>query len=120
MTLNEDDKEAILRDILSTGFSSEENKRINVIIANKIHNYNIVQISSGSPKIRHNVKGRFSLILSIPAILSGFNPFTIRCCLCNKVVAYPCWYYNVKFTSNHFHYFVCFNSGEINASCYKR
>lgn len=97
--------------------------KINNIVSQGENINHVLSLSSGSARLQTNVIKRFSLIISQPDELKRLNPFEIRCCLCHKVISYPCWYYTVKYAVNHFHYFVCFDSSspdKPNTSCYKR
>jgi len=110
--------EEILKNISSTG-SADESKAIVKHLIGKNLNH-VLNTSSGSARIQTNVIKRFILITSQPAMLFSFNPFEIRCSLCKSVISYPCWYYGIKYTVNHFHYFVCFNgSSAVNVSCFR-
>lgn len=83
----------------------------------------ILNLSSGAVRIQPHALKHFALILSQPKTLAALNPFEIHCCLCNEIVNYPCWYYEVKYAVNHFHYFVCFNSStpeKPTTRCYRR
>lgn len=117
--LDDETKKEMLNNIVFSGNTTEiRNKPI--IGGNISH---ILNLSSGSPRIQTNVIKRFEMILSQPQSLSILNPFEIRCCLCKKVVSYPCWYYSVKYAVNHFHYFVCFDTDSIDkpsTKCYRR
>lgn len=119
-----DDKTAqdMLKSIITSGAASEENKTIQVILASRSNLSAIIDISSGLPKIRLNVRDKFKLVLSQPIILQAFNPFEIRCCLCNKVITYPAWYLCLRYMVNEFHYFICFdnaNSNKPTAKCFR-
>jgi hypothetical protein len=70
----------------------------------------ILSRSSGSPRIQSTVLRKSNLILSKPESLHSLSALQIRCCLCKRVISYPCWYYEVKYAVNHFHYFICFSS----------
>jgi len=108
----------ILRNIALSGSAD---KNINVIIGGNINH--ILNLSSGAARLHTNVIPRFTLILSQPTNLSTLNPFEIRCALCKRVIHYPCWYYEVKYVVNHFHYFVCFDSSspnKVNCKCYRK
>jgi hypothetical protein len=87
------------------------------------HLNHVLNLSSGLPRFQTNVIKRFTFIHNQPALLSVLNPFAIRCCLCKQVISYPCWYYEVKYAVNHFHYFVCFDSASPerpSTKCYRR
>lgn len=116
--ISDESAKEILRNIELTG---NTNTTIRPIIGGNLER--IITKSSGLPKIQTNVTSKFKLILETPGNLRSFNPFEIRCCLCNKVVSYPCWYFDIKYAVNWFHYFVCFdgNSPEkVNCKCYRR
>lgn len=121
MPIDREVMEAILKDIQSTGVASEENRTLSVIIASRSHLQHVLNNSSGSPRIRNASK--FKLILSQPQSLLAFNPFEIRCCLCTRVISYPCWYHSVRYAVNQFHYFVCFDKNSTNeptTKCYRK
>jgi len=121
MPLDKDTLEQILKDIQSTGVSSEENRSFKPLIASRSQLQNVINLSSGMPRIRNESK--FNLILSQPLALQAFNPFEIRCCLCKNIISYPCWYYSVRYAVNVIHYFICFDSNltdKPTARCYKR
>lgn len=83
----------------------------------------ILNLSSGSPRIQTNIVSRFKLILGQPEGLLHLGRFEIRCCLCKRVISYPCWYYSIHYAVNHFHYFVCFDSESNNkpsTKCYRK
>ena len=116
--MNKELADELLRNIALAGNAEAKIKPI--INGNLNH---ILNLSSGAARIQTNVVGRFKLILSQPQSISILNPFEIRCSLCKKVISYPCWYYNVKYAVNHFHYFVCFDSNsadKVNTKCYRR
>lgn len=117
------DKNEVLRSIELGGASSEENKTVNVVLGSRNNLNHIAGRSSGTLKIYPSISRKFSLILSIPSALKTLTPFEIRCVMCKNVISYPCWYYSVRYNINHFHYFVCFDSGSpslVNTKCYRR
>jgi hypothetical protein len=117
--VNEELAAEMLKNITISG-STET--RIKPIIASHERGLgHVLNLSSGSPRIQTNVINRFILILSQPSNLNFLNPFEIRCCLCSKVINYPCWYLSIKYSVNHFHYFVCFDnsSAKLTAKCYR-
>lgn len=108
----------ILKNIELTGDTTTQIK----LILNGNLNH-VLNLSSGTPRIQTNVIKKFNLILSQPLGLSVLNPFEVRCCLCHRVISYPCWYYEVKYAVNHFHYFVCFSASradKVSVNCYRR
>ncbi len=108
-------KDSILRDIVLSGKAISEN---NILIGKNISH--IAGNSSGKLRIHSGIVKKFILITSQPRSLSSLSPLEIRCVLCKKVINYPCFYYEVKYAVNHFHYFVCFSSSEIvNTNCFK-
>lgn len=116
--MNKDLANEMLNSIAAAGSVS---KSVKPIIGGNLNH--ILSLSSGSPRIQTNVINRFALILSQPEILQRLNPFEIRCCLCKKVVSYPCWYYSIKYAVNHFHYFICFDASHRDSpttKCYRR
>ena len=122
--IKDEDKDEMLRSISLRGGIEEENIKSNPIILGSRNNINhILNTSSGLPKIHAYISKRFQLIMSQPLALQALNTFEIRCCLCRNVISYPCWYYNIKYSVNHFHYFVCFDSdssNKVTAKCFKR
>jgi len=83
----------------------------------------VLSLSSGAARLQTNVVKRFQLILSQPSSIAILNPFEIRCCLCRRVISYPCWYYSVRYAVNHFHYFICWDDkspDKPNCKCYRR
>ncbi len=122
--MNEELAKEMLRSIALGG--NAESRIKTIIVTGKDDNLNhILNLSSGAARLQTNVISRFKLILSQPQSLSILNPFEIRCALCKSVISYPCWYYEVKYAVNHFHYFVCFrptdgDKSKPNISCYRR
>ncbi len=116
--------EEILRNITLTGHVSEEFSGVKHIISCHGENINhILNLTSGKARIQSNIVKRFNLLLTQPNALHGLNPFEIRCCLCRKVIAYPAWYYSIRYAVSHFHYFVCFDSSsptKPSTKCYRR
>src|SRR5665213_858043 len=99
-----------------------EQSRRNIIIASAANMNQITSISSGSLKINPAAVKRFRLILEQP-LSQAFSPFEIRCCLCHRVISYPCWHYEVKYAVNHFHYFICFDKNSTDkpsTKCYRK
>jgi len=116
-------KEEILNSLRLQGSADDDNKEINVIIASRSHISTILDLSGGLPKFRMSIAKRFDFITKQPLALESLSPLAIRCCLCSKVIGYPAWYYNVNYTINHFHYFVCFDTHspiKVTARCYRR
>lgn len=115
-------KKELEREILaSIATAGNAEAKVKIIIGGNLNH--ILNLSSGSPRLQTNVISRFKLILSQPAKLSMLNPFEIRCCLCNRVISYPAWYYTLSFNVNQFHYFICFDSDNAHkptAKCYRR
>jgi hypothetical protein len=115
--IDKESQKEMLDSIASTGVTDSSH-----IILNGNINH-VLSFSSGSPRIQTNALRKFSLILSQPLSLQSFNPFQIQCALCKKVISYPCWYFNIKYTVNHFHYFLCFDADSPNkpsTRCYRR
>jgi len=117
--IDEETKNEILRNIAISGDTFTQ---IKPIIASSDKGLNhILNFGSGLPRFQTNIK--FALILSQPGSLTFYNPFEIRCCLCKRVISYPCWYYEVKYAVNHFHFFVCFDKNskdKPSTKCYRR
>jgi hypothetical protein len=105
----------------SVNESIRNQARQNVVLGNHKNLSHIAANTSGSLEIYKSRK--FILIMDKPKSLAGFDWNEIRCCLCDKVIDWPAWYYNVKYKVNHFHYFVCFDSASPNkpsCKCYRR
>lgn len=105
--IDSETKKEILDLISSRGSTDDKAIQINTNIND------ILNFSSGSARIQSTVRRKAKLILSQPSRLAILNPFQIRCALCHKVISYPCWYYDVRYAVNHFHYFICFDSNSI-------
>lgn len=116
-------KDDILKSISYSGTASVT-ESIKIVIAERKHLSNIIDLSNGSARLSRSTVKKFSLILSQPTLLSAFKPTEIRCSLCQRVIKYPCWYYSIKYAVNHFHYFVCFRPSDDNSKpntiCYRR
>lgn len=115
------DKNSILSSIRVSGAALPENAVSAHIISGNIGH--VINFGNGTPAIQSSIKKKFSLILSRPKLLESLSQFEIRCCVCKRVMSYPCWYYEVKYAVNHFHYFVCFDKNEnmrVNARCHRR
>lgn len=100
-------KNSLLRSIELGGSADSDIAPVRVIINGELNN--IIDRSSGKPRIRANRVGQFNLILSQPVPLKSLSPFEIRCLNCHKVISYPSWYLELRFDRNTFHYFVCFS-----------
>ena len=124
MSINDELKNELLKNISLSGAASEENaSEIQIVLGSRTNLNHILNLSSGMPRIRGNVISKFKLLLSQPLTLQALNPFQIRCCLCQSVISYPAWYYSIRYSVNHFHYFICFDSNSTNkptARCYRR
>lgn len=115
-------KDDILKSISYSGTASVT-ESIKIVIAERKHLSNIIDLSNGSARLSRSTVKKFSLILSQPTLLSAFKPTEIRCSLCQRLIKYPCWYYSIKYAVNHFHYFVCFDSSSSDkpsTKCYRR
>lgn len=113
------DKNEILKSIEIGGAADDENKSVKNIVADSSHRQMVLSSSSGLARINRP----FKLILSTPLALKALSPFEIRCCLCRKVISYPCWYHNVRYAINNFHFFVCFDAssgGKPTTKCLRR
>lgn len=116
-------KDEILKSIELLGSALPENASKAIVIGNRNGLAAILDYSNGLPKVRFNVAKDAKLILSAPLNLKALSPFAIRCCLCNKVINYPAWYYKVSYSVNVIHYFICFDGSENSkptAKCYRR
>lgn len=113
-------KDEILKSI---AYSGSTESSVKAMIAGRHHLANIVESSTGVMRINRSVVKKFNLILSLPSKLSSFNRIDIRCCLCNRIINYPCWYHVIKFKVNHLHFFVCFDSDspmKPSVKCYRK
>lgn len=118
--INKDLKDEILNSI---SYSGEAEKTVHLILGSRNNLNHIAGVSSGSLRIYPSMIKKFNLILSQPLQLQALNPFEIRCVLCKRVISYPCWYYSIRYAVNHFHFFVCFDSGSADkptTKCYRR
>jgi len=121
--MNESQKRDILKSISTSGVSLVENRSTNEMISSQKELSQIANNSSGILQIHSSAIKKFKLILSQPLALSTLSSFEIRCCLCKKVISYPCWYYDIRYAINHFHYFVCFDSkskDRPSTKCYRK
>jgi hypothetical protein len=116
MPLSDELKADLLRSISLRGDGS-----VNPIIGSASHVSQILNVSSGLPKILNPSK--FSLVVNQPLSLSALNSLEIRCCLCRNVISYPAWYRIDVYLKNTFHFFICFDttsSSKPTARCYRR
>lgn len=100
---------------------------IDNIKVNPIINYTepdkILNLSHGAARIKTNLIKKFAFIVIRPRELDALEYQNIRCCLCRKVINYPCWYYKISYVVNVFHYFICLDSSSLDkptTACYKR
>jgi hypothetical protein len=101
-------KDSMLKSIMTSGQTEEISIQVNTNISD------ILNLSSGSARLQSSVVRKAKLILSKPLNLHSLSSLQIRCCLCHKIINYPCWYYEVKYAVNHFHYFICFQPSADN------
>lgn len=115
-------EEQLQKDILSSiDYSGSSESMVKPIVASFAHLNRILDKSNGTARILKSVQKNFSLILSQPNNLSSLSSFEIRCCLCSSVIKYPCWYWRIQYSINHFHYFVCFNEEDkITTKCMRK
>ena len=121
--MDKETQDAILRAIQTEGAALEENKRVNIVLGSRVNLQHIVNLSSGMSRIKPSVSKAFTLILAQPLSLSALSTLSIRCALCGKVISYPAWYISIRYVTNWFHYFVCFDetdSSKVTARCYRR
>lgn len=121
--INDDTKSELLRNIELVGSSDSDNASTSIVIANRSHLNLVTTKSSGTIKIIPRLVNQFQLTISCPQALRAMSPLDIRCCLCRKVITYPCWYYKVSYAVNAFHFFVCFDrnsSTKVNSKCFRR
>lgn len=113
-------KDEILKSIAASGSAEMRSK---IIIGNESNRNSILDLSNGQVRISKTVIKKAILILGQPERLAGFAEHEIRCALCNRIISYPSWYYEVKYAVNQFHYFVCFDSdspGKPTTKCYRK
>lgn len=119
-TISSESLQEILDSITKQGTALTENAAVRHIVANRDSLTQIINVSSGLPRIQNHVASRFQLILSSPLTISRHEQ---RCCFCQKMIVFPCWYWSVKYAVNVFHYFICFDSNspdKPSTRCYKR
>jgi len=115
--LSEEDKKQILDSIEKFGKAEEPEILINRNIRD------ILNFSSGSPRIQPTAAKRATLIMSQPSELALLHNLQIRCVLCHQVISYPAWYYVIRYVVNQFYYFICFDSlspDKPTTKCYRR
>ena len=120
--INEELKESILKSISLSGAATSYGCK-HLVLESRKNLHHIAGNGSGKLAIYPHIAKRFVLTLSQPSKLLALNPFEIRCVLCKNVIRYPCWYYNIRYSINHFHYFVCFDSSspeKPSTKCYRR
>lgn len=108
MPLDERAKQEILDNISKYGSTDKETAKYVPTIARNAEA--LLRRSSGLPTFNAYTAKKFNLIFQMPepfASLDDFHPAEIRCCLCNRIMRYPCWYFVQKYHKNHIHYFVC-------------
>lgn len=121
--ISDETAKEMLKAISLQGSVEEDNAEVHLVLGSRNNLNTVMNFTSGLPKIRPDIVKKFKLILSTPALLSSLSPFEIRCCMCKRVIRFPCWYYSIRYVVNHFHYFVCFDpnsSDKVSAKCYKR
>jgi hypothetical protein len=115
--INSDLQKELLDLISKSGKTEDLAIKVNVNI------HDILTFSSGAARLHSTVIRKAVLILSQPLTLQSLSSLQIRCILCKRVISYPCWYYEVKYAVNHFHYFICFqpsaDSTKPSMKCYK-
>jgi hypothetical protein len=117
--MDENLKNEILKTIALTGVV--DNPTFNPMVG--VNANELMELGKGLPRIKYRLVDKFKLILSQPLSIKALNPFEIRCCLCKKIITYPCWYMEVRYVRNWFHYFVCFDSSnntKVTARCFRR
>lgn len=123
MSLEDDVRAQILRDINLTGAADSSKAKIGIIIASRFQATNVITLSGGLPKVRPNIAKLFILLVGQPRLLEVMNPLEIRCCFCKRVISYPAWYWRQVYAVNQIHYFVCFDKDSplsVNTKCYRR
>jgi hypothetical protein len=118
-----DEMKEILNSISLRGVADELQALVNPLIASRSQGMALLDLGSGIPKPKKRLIHQFHLILSKPPVIEAISNLSIRCCFCSAVISYPCWYYQVKYAINHFHYFVCFDGdkpNEVTARCFRR
>lgn len=120
MSLSDDLKDSILKGIGTSGAADAANRTIHPIVSD--NEGEILSLTSGLPKIRASASSRFTLLFIIPLALKGLHNSEIRCCLCKKIISFPCWYYRKNLAVNNFHFFVCLDptsSQKVNTHCWR-
>lgn len=123
MSLKDELVSEILASVSLTGAAEKANAELNLIIGNRDNIGHIMQLATGLPKIKPSLVQKFTLILSQPKPLIGLSPFSIRCAFCSNIITYPAWYFNIRYTVNSFHYFICFDPSsntKPTTRCYRR
>jgi hypothetical protein len=113
--IDEKSKQSLLDSI--SNFGTLESIKINT------NKNQVLDFSSGKPRIQTSFRKKAVAIFGTPTILKGLSPFEIRCAICSKVISYPCWYHRVRYTVNDVHYFVCFDKDspeKPSTSCYQK
>ncbi len=96
-----------------------------IVLGSAANLNDITSRSSGRLAIKPSIlkQDKFSLILSKPSALEAFDWHEIHCCLCDRIVSYPIWHYEIKYSINRLHYFICFDSAsptKPSINCYRR
>ena len=110
--MDESLKKSLLQSIELSGSVSVENSSASITVNGELSN--VLDKSSGKPRIRPAKVSQFHLILSQPVSLLALSPFEIRCLHCKRVISYPSWWLQVKFDRNILVYFVCFSETSPN------
>lgn len=107
----------ILDSITNSGSIEHNEIKVNTNISD------VLSFSSGSARLQSSAIRKARLILGKPHELVSLDNKQIKCVLCKRVISYPCWYYNIRYAVNHFHYFICFDKDSASkptAKCYKK
>ena len=104
----------------SIALTGTATSNIKVVLA---QHHNILDSSSSLPRIKRNLVKKFQLILSQPDEIGSNNGQYIRCSICNEIIHWPAWYHLIRYASNHFACFICFDSSsplQPSTKCYRR
>lgn len=121
MSLDDKTAQYILDSISLTGEIDKNTAKLQPLIVRTSER--VINRSSGLPKIKPYIAERFKLIMAQPMSIKALNSLEIRCCLCGKVISYPCWYGSERLAMNILHYFICWDSKSaqrVNSNCYRR
>lgn len=115
MTITEELRQRLLKSIELSGSTIDDVASKQLINVNPD---NVIDLSSGRPRIKPLLVGRFVFVSSQPTELAELSNLTIRCLNCGKVISYPAWWLKLEYSVSSFHYFICFNGTALpNLKC---